>query len=530
MANQMIALQARAPQSSGLGGAIAQNAQMINMMRQQEASDRANALAAQKLAQDQALMAPQLAEAKSKAFSAEQKALTDFFDVAAKVIGLSKSPEDVRFGADMLKKRFDNPLFAQMIDQTIKDMPDDPQAFGAWRNQTKLETLDAKDQVPYFFEQVKSKELIGETGDVGVLTTGGLGAPTIRVPKTLVPRERRGTVTVEPSVTVEPGVGGPDETSPARRLMLNLASVRDDADYQTILNALDRADPTIARQLRAVAPRFDRAVLARVVKDANAAIGSGVAPTAGGLVAGERGGVGGPYEAVDDGYVEAATPFRAKNPMQSPMPGSAIVPLPRVASEAGAEEGGRKAAARIEQLKTDLPKAHSQTTSLINNLTDRINRIDKFLRNPYRNTVIGSIEGRIPEFLMNERRADAIADWKFITNNSVLDKLIEDRRSTETGASPQGLVSDRDLSVAASAANSLTRTGSEKAQEAEMKRLRDVLYRTRETALKSYNNTYSNLVKSDPRFRLSPPPVSPKYTGPLTGKRTSSGATVENWD
>lgn len=47
MANQAIALQARAPQSAGLGPAIAQNAQMINMMAQQRAAERQAAQAQQ---------------------------------------------------------------------------------------------------------------------------------------------------------------------------------------------------------------------------------------------------------------------------------------------------------------------------------------------------------------------------------------------------------------------------------------------------------------------------------------------------
>jgi len=51
MANQAIALQARAPQSAGLGPAIAQGAQMINMMAQQRAAERQAAQAQQAIEQ-----------------------------------------------------------------------------------------------------------------------------------------------------------------------------------------------------------------------------------------------------------------------------------------------------------------------------------------------------------------------------------------------------------------------------------------------------------------------------------------------
>jgi hypothetical protein len=329
-----------------------------------------------------------------------------------------------------------------------------------------------------------------------------------------------------------PGVG--PTTDPAANLVKPLMGVKNDSEYQQALVLISRSSPQAAAQLRQMMPRFDPQRMAGIRAEAMRVV-TGAADQPG-LVTGERGSVadipmveggrGGPLE----GYTSTGRQLRGKSPMQAPMPGSAIVPLPRLAGEKTTETRATKSAERTEKLISDMPQAHAQTSSLINNLTDRINRIDKFLRSPYRNTVVGSIEGRIPEMFMNERRADAMADWKFITNNSVLDKLIEDRRSTETGASPQGLVSDRDLGVAASAANSLTRTGSEPAQEAEMKRLRDVLYRTRETALRTYNNTYGDLAKGDQRFKLSPRPVSPKYSGPLNAKKTRSGATVENWD
>jgi hypothetical protein len=79
MANQSIALQVRAPQTDILGGAIRNNAQMINMMAQQQAAQRQNAIAEQtmqiqraKEGREAAMAAPQLAEAQSRAGSARQ--------------------------------------------------------------------------------------------------------------------------------------------------------------------------------------------------------------------------------------------------------------------------------------------------------------------------------------------------------------------------------------------------------------------------------------------------------------------------
>lgn len=342
MANQMIALQARAPQSAGIGNAIQQNAQMINMLAQQRAAERQAAQAQQKMDLEAQLAGPQLAKAKSDAFAAEQEAFTKFFDVAAKVIGVSKSPEDVLFGADMLKKQYDNPIFAQIIDQTIKDMPTDPQAFGAWRNRTKLETMDAKDQVPYYFEQLKSKEIIGEGGTVGVVTVGGIDRPpTLVVPKTYkLKKPAGGQVDLGEQTTVEGGQGGPDEgmmpmpmtpdegamlMAPgdrSSRLSADLASplmnVKNDAEYQVALQAINRVNPDAAAQIKQIMPRFDPARIEGI--RAAAAAEFNVVPQGGqpGLVVGERGGMGGPLE----GYVESSTPFRARVPAppQGPQP------------------------------------------------------------------------------------------------------------------------------------------------------------------------------------------------------------------
>ena len=408
MANQMIALQARAPQAPGLGSAIQQNAQVINMLAQQRVAERQAAQAQQKMALEAELAAPQLAKAKSEAFSAEQKALTDFFDVAAKVIGLSKSPEDVQFGANMLKQRFDNPLFTQMIDQTIKDMPADPQAFGAWRNRTKLETLDAKDQVPYFFEQVKSKELIGESGDVGVLTFGGAeGGPTIKIPRTLVPAPARtGTVNVEPSVSVDGGMGGPASVDAVADLAGGIASARNDREYQDALALLGQTNPDVAASVRRAMPRFDPARIEGIRAEFSRAFGSQAGAP---LVAGDRGGMGGPFE----GYTEAPRPFRAR------VPAPPVGPQPRET----AEEVYQKEAARLRaqreagpkpltapqemKLRDNIAKDYKSARSTIE-MMDGVSRAVNEVRNlsPDQKEAITGFSGYAPSILPSSRSAD----------------------------------------------------------------------------------------------------------------------------
>jgi hypothetical protein len=222
----------------------------------------------------------------------------------------------------------------------------------------------------------------------------------------------------------------------------------------------------------------------------------------------------------------------------SPIPGSSLV-APQVlgsqkaAETAGSENvkvgteprivAGTERAKRLEKLRGEMPVAKAETQTLVNSLTGRINAIDEYLRSGSRNSIIGTVEGRIPRFFQSETRADAQGLYDYITSNTVLQKLIDDRGQTETGGSPQGVVSDADLKIAAQASTKLTQTGSERKQEIEMQRLRDELYRTREQAIQKYNNVYREVMKEAPELRLKVRTVAPKYkSAPQTPTRAKS--------
>lgn len=211
--------------------------------------------------------------------------------------------------------------------------------------------------------------------------------------------------------------------------------------------------------------------------------------------------------------------------VQPKMPPSAQVPLPRVSGESTAEEtgklkprviyepqitGGNERVKRLEKLRGDLPAARSETETFMSDLEQKIGAIDEYLRNPYRNSIIGPVEGNLPRLLQFGERADTQAQWDFITNNSVLQKLIDDRKSTETGASPQGIVSDRDLAVAASAANKLRQTGEPKTQEKELRRIRNVWYETMQRARRTFLDTYREVM--EPQFAVREPRVPATYS------------------
>jgi hypothetical protein len=196
MANQAIALQARAPQGDPLGGAIRGNAQMINMMAQQQAAQRQNAIAEQTMqiqrqreARETAMAGPQLAEAQSKAGSAQVKYATDFFNASAVSLSNAQDAQQAVAVGTRLKQLFPEPAFKQVVDQSLASIPQDPAQFPNWREQILTQALDAKDRL----EQVTQTQDLG--GSTRVLTRPKYGsapftvAPGSEAQKTMTPAQ-----------------------------------------------------------------------------------------------------------------------------------------------------------------------------------------------------------------------------------------------------------------------------------------------------------------------------------------------------
>jgi len=497
MANQMIALGARAPQTNVLGGAIQQGAQMINMMRQQEALERQNAVAQQQM---------QLAQAKEQreASAAEIEMAGKQIDFYTKLAGQVMNSQ----GYQLLLGRLDKEA-PEIAEAFRANLP--PEQFD--RNLMLQMVGSIGDNFKATYGPLETEVVQDQDGNYGVATTGGFSAERGQqgVAPLNVLRPKRAAATTAPSAAG--GMGAPQSPAPApQNLKPTRGANTTPADlyrqgqptnriptlnpFQKMsMAAGEAAQPDLGavvqqmmetgvvsqsdfEAMRAAAGPGKDQQLAELLRSNNIQIMPNEEP-AGGMRSAvyrpEEGGASMQQVQSLQGFEDTGVQFRGKPPMQSPLPGSAQVPLPRVRQETEAQTGTQERVKRLEKLRGEMPQAKGETSSLITNLTDRINAIDAFLRNPYRNSVIGAIEGRIPKALQSPTRADVQAQYDFIVSNSVLDKLIADRQQTETGASPQGIVSDRDLAIAASAANKLTQTGNERTQELEMQRLRDVL-------------------------------------------------------
>lgn len=181
MANQMIALQARAPQTDFLGNAIQRNAQMMNMMSQQRAAERQAAQAAQTMefqaaeeARKAALHTPAMTKATAEAQAAQIETAMDFNNFVRVGLQYAQSPDQV---IDIARKiaaqpQFKDDYFQHAIQVALQDMPSDPSQFPAWKDKTRFDTLSTDKQLSQKLIELTSG---GETWTTAVPEYAGSG-------------------------------------------------------------------------------------------------------------------------------------------------------------------------------------------------------------------------------------------------------------------------------------------------------------------------------------------------------------------
>jgi hypothetical protein len=310
--------------------------------------------------------------------AADAKYKLDYLGSVREEIGRARNAEDAIAIGDMLKQTF--PDFSGNIDQTLQSMPSDPAQFNQWRSSVDMSALKSSERVKYDYDEVTTELATGANGQPLVVTRGGLNAPTIVTPKSFVPGPQ---TPVKKEVELgEPfnvgGVGGPMEPAPmgaggndVAGVASVLSNVSNDAEYQSVLKAIDLQNPQMAASIRQAMPRFDPQRMAGIRNEAKAAFGGAGAPDQPGLVSGDRG-VGGPYE----GYVEAPTPFRLR------VPASPVGPQPRETAQevydkekarlkAQSEAGPKPLTAPQEaKLRSNIAKDYKSARSTIEMMDD----------------------------------------------------------------------------------------------------------------------------------------------------------------
>ena len=226
MPNQMIALQARSPQIADPSRQTAQFANLMNMARQQEAAQLQAQQAQQTMefarnreGREAELQPFAVTKASSEAGAAKVKYTMDFFKTSEIAIDNSRSPQQAMALGARIKQMFPEPEFQQAIDETLATIPQDPNQFEAWRQDSLMRTMDAKDQL--------AKDYIRQTTGTEERVIGlpkyGSGAATevpgsrISVAEGMqylktdtgdivaVPKEKPGSFTTPPPATGAPG-------------------------------------------------------------------------------------------------------------------------------------------------------------------------------------------------------------------------------------------------------------------------------------------------------------------------------------
>jgi hypothetical protein len=157
MANQAIALQARAPSASSGGNVFAQNMQMMNMMAQRTAAERQAATSQQALdvsqageiraaaeeARKAALQPSALAKGRAEATAEEIKTAQLFNNAVYTAAANSNSPEDFTAFAQRIAAapQFQDQLFFGGLKTVLESMPTDPAEFPEWKRQTGIKTI-----------------------------------------------------------------------------------------------------------------------------------------------------------------------------------------------------------------------------------------------------------------------------------------------------------------------------------------------------------------------------------------------------
>ena len=237
------------------------------------------------------------------------------------------------------------------------------------------------------------------------------------------------------------------------------------------------------------------------------------------------------------------TQFRGRPPTLSPSQNPEAAgdvaeatrePIPQAGARAGATTASEETVRTREQLRRDVPRARGATDTAIRNLVERMVAIDDYLTHPYRNSILGPIEGNIRNTPVQfGERANVQALWNAITNNETLNELLEGRQQTETGASPLSTVSNTDVELVSRAASRLSQLGTPEAQVREMIRLRNAMYAALQNTVRMYNDTYGPVLSERPELRITMPDVAPTYGGSQGRRpqqqprpRTSRGTSV----
>jgi hypothetical protein len=557
MADQTIALQARAPQGNSLAAAIRQNSQLMNMMTQQAAAQRQAEVAQQQMQLAQAeegrkaeLHRPAMDKAGFESTSAKIKMVDEFLDLSIEGMKAARNPEDALKIGGWLKTQFSDPQLQEAVDQTLSSLPQDPSQFDAWRQQTLYQSMDAKDQLA---QEVTNQNTGRETFQTVAPKYAGApgGGAALEVPGTRV-QAAEGITYVRgpngeaiPVPKTMPGTGGlvggegmPGAGGDTFSRMINRESRGQQFDRSGKPLTSRAGAIGIAQVMPGTAPEAAR--LAGLPFDENRYRNDPEYNLALGKAYYEK-------QLADFGDERLAAaaynagPGAVRRALQKGGPNGWINHVPRetqdyVRDVFGAAPAGRGSAGGPDiRFGEAIPgtgkgekvaaEAYTAMDSAMARYDNTIKLAEDLLNNPALDSIIGNIQGNIPETLLSlssQDAANALADYNTLIAVAGFSELQTLKAESKTGAA-LGPVSDRENTFLQQSAFKTSRAQDEtKFRQS----LRDFIKRvqgSKERVETGYERTYGG------RFTPAAAPAGAGDKPKPEQTRTASGATVTDW-
>jgi hypothetical protein len=232
-----------------------------------------------------------------------------------------------------------------------------------------------------------------------------------------------------------------------------------------------------------------------------------------------------------------STPLQMRDPRVSPLPGSAQVPLGRVAGEAAAQEGGKQGvrvkvepaiagATKTAELRAQkdaaFPDAQSQFEAAYTTVKNRLSDIKRFKEHPAATRVIGPIDA----FTLNTGRARGAQEiYRTMVAAATFDALQEMRTNSPTGGA-LGNVSDADIRILKESIGALGQAQDEKDFFESLDIYEDRLNQVLGRLEKRFRGNYGYRLGSG----WKPAEVATKRRTPTTGGRKAGAFTITEVD
>jgi hypothetical protein len=469
MPNQMIALQARSPQLPDPSRQTAQFANMMNMARQQETAQLQGERARQEMdfaraeeGRKKELQPFAVTEAQSKANSERLKYVRDFYETSEIALSNSYSPQQAAALGSRIKEMFPEPALQAKIDETIAELGSDPAQFEVNRDRLLRRTMDAKDQL----EQDYIKQTTGTEERVIGLPKFGAGAARevpgsrIQVAEGMqyikddqdnvfaVPKEKPGSFD-----TPAPGKGGV-----AAALQTNPGAIKDGPFAQSQRGYTGKSggfatfktpEDGIAAQENLLRGSYVNKGFNTINKIINKYAPQGPENSAASV------------KNYKD-YVARQTGIDMDAPISANQ-------IPAVAKamrefETNQTQGRGTAGGPTPVIKGSAPvKARNVATAAMSKYEKTLTVARRLLKNPSLNSILGNIEGNIPDTvlsLISQEAADALSDYNNLLTIAGFQELQTMRDSSLTGGA-LGQVSDRENTMLQQSAFASARTQSE---------------------------------------------------------------------